>query len=151
LNELVRDDILRRKNTGAELTLLEAELWKRREEISAVLENSDPPAEHEFTNLKAAIDLLRNIVGAIDEEPDDVGSVKPGVKWKRAETTMAQIEIRRLHQGLNEQTKANVALEKYVALVLRLIEGKWSNFEEFTTPELGIIANYNYFPYYHRM
>lgn len=112
LNELVRDDILRQKNLGLELTALQQTLWKRRESISPVLPQSDPPAEYEFTSLKAAIEALRSLVGKVGEEVIDQDPQSAG-NWRKVEMAIAQSEIKRLQLCLSDQTKANVALEKY--------------------------------------
>lgn len=112
LNELVRDDILRQKNLGLELTPLQAELWKRREEIQPKLPQSDPPLGHEFSSLKGAIDLLRTIVGTISEDAVEAESSKGTMNWRRQEIAIAQAEIKRLQQCLVDQNKANAALER---------------------------------------
>ena len=111
LNELVRDDILRQKNLGLELTPLQETLWKKREEIQPTLTQGDPPLPHEFTSLKGAIDLLRSLVGTISEDAAD-SDAKGGSNWRRAEVAIAQTEIKRLQQCLVEQNKANSLLEK---------------------------------------
>ena len=113
LNELVRDDILRQKNLGIVLTPLQEKLWKRREEISPVLEQSNPPLDHEFTNLKTAIEFLRNLVGTITEEGVEAENSKGNVSWRKAEHILSQAEMRRLQQCLAEQSKANQALERH--------------------------------------
>lgn len=113
VNELVRDDILRQKNLGLELTPLQADLWKRREEIQPKLIQSDPPLDHEFTSLKAAIDFLRTMVGTIGDDAIDTESGKGSMNWRRQEIAIAQAEIRRLQQCLMDQSKANAALERY--------------------------------------
>jgi hypothetical protein len=118
INELVRDDILRQKNLGPELTPLAADLWKKREEIQPQLHQSDPPLDHEFVSLKGAIDVLRNLVGTIS---DDVNLDNAGKgNLRRNEITIAQTEIKRLQQIMAEETKSNVALEKY-AIVMSLL------------------------------
>jgi hypothetical protein len=112
LNELVRDDILRQKNLGLELTPLQAELWKRREEIQPRFPQSDPPLEHEFSSLKGAIDLFRTIAGTVSEDAVEAESTKGTTNWRRQEVAIAQVEIKRLQQCLADQNKANAALEK---------------------------------------
>jgi hypothetical protein len=113
LNELIRDDILRQKNLDLEQTPLQKTLWKRREEIQPILATSQQPMQHEFTSLKSVIDLLRGMVGTLNEdavERDNNG----GTNWRRNEISIAQTEIKRLQQCLVDQNKANAALEKYV-------------------------------------
>ena len=113
LNELVRDDILRQKNLGLELTPLQSELWKKREEIQPLLPQSDPPLDYEFTNLKGAIDVLRAIVGNIGEDTIlNAEDIKDSSTWRRNELAIGQMEIKRLQQCLADQNKANAALEK---------------------------------------
>jgi hypothetical protein len=112
MNELVRDDILRQKNLGLELTPLQIDLWKRREEIQPKLQQSEPPLDHEFSSLKAAIDYLRSMVSTISENGNDVESNKGSTNWRRPEIAIAQSEIKRLQQCLTDQNKANAALEK---------------------------------------
>jgi len=119
LNELVRDDILRQKNLGLELSPLQTELWKTREEIQPKLVQSDPPLDHEFNSLKGAIDVLRAIAGTTSEDIAEVDPSKLTTNWRRAEIAMASTEARRLQQCLMEQNKANVALEKCVISGLR--------------------------------
>jgi hypothetical protein len=114
VNELVRDDILRQKNLDLELTPLQADLWKKREEIQPILTQSDPPLEHEFRSVKEAIDFLRAFVGTVNEDAADAESGKGTVNWRRNETIIAQTELRRLQQCLVDQNKANSALEKYL-------------------------------------
>lgn len=114
LNELVRDDILRQKNLGLELTPLQTELWKTREEIQPNLVQSDPPLDHEFTSLKGAIDVLRAIVGPTGEDIAEADPSKLTMNWRRAEIAIASTEAKRLQQCLTEQNKANAALEKCV-------------------------------------
>lgn len=115
VNELVRDDILRQKNLGLELTPLQEELWKRRDAIQPNLPQSNPPLEHEFESLKGAIDVLRAIAGTIsDDIALDTDINKSSSNLRRNEIVIAQTEIRRLQQCLVEQTKANTALEKYI-------------------------------------
>lgn len=113
LNELVRDDILRQKNLDLKLTPLQVELWKRREEIQPKLPQSDSPLAHEFADLKAAIDVLRTMVGTISDDAMDTETSKGPMNWRRNEITIAHTEIRRLQQCLADQNKANAALEKY--------------------------------------
>ena len=113
VNLLVRDDILRQRNLGIELTPLKSELWLRREEIQPKLTQSDPPLEHEFTSLKSAIDVLRRLVGRMDDDVEPQGD-KGSTNWKRTEIAMAQAEIKRLQQCLSDQTKANESLERYL-------------------------------------
>jgi hypothetical protein len=146
LNELVRDDILRQKNLGLELTPLQAELWKRREEIQPKLPQSDPPLAHEFSSLKAAIDLLRTMVGTISDDGIDAETNKGSTNWRRNEIMIAQMEIRRLQQCLADQNKANAALEKYYHQISLLISvGKSSYFEQSTMPALNITVSCNLF------
>lgn len=114
LNELVRDDILRQKNLELELTPLQTELWKRREEIQPKLAQSDPPLDHEFTSLKGAIEVFRTIAGTTSEDMAEVDPNKFTTNWRRAEIAIASTEAKRLHQCLTEQNKANSALEKSV-------------------------------------
>jgi hypothetical protein len=113
----VRDDILRQKNLGLELTPLQSDLWKRREDIQPKLPQSDPPLEYEFPSLKAAIDVLRTMVSNISDSSVDTEITKGTINWRRSEITIAQSEIRRLQQCLADQNKANAALEKYFACV----------------------------------
>jgi hypothetical protein len=117
LNELVRDDILRQKNLGIDLTPLQSELWKKREEIQPNLPQSDPPLHHESTNLKGAVDMLRTLVGNVGEETGfNTGDVKESSSnWRRNEIAIAQLEIKRLQPCLADQNRANAALEKYLA------------------------------------
>jgi predicted RNase H-like nuclease (RuvC/YqgF family) len=112
LNELVRDDILRQKNLELELTPLQTELWKTREEIQPKLLQSDPPLDHEFTSLKGAIDVLRSIAGTVSEDLAEVDATKATTNWRRNEIAIASMEAKRLQQCLTEQNKANAALEK---------------------------------------
>lgn len=112
----MRDDILRQKNVELEMTPLQSDLWKRREDIQPKLPQSDPPLEHEFPNLKAAIDLLRTLVGNISDDPIDTENIKGRINWRRAEITMAQSEIKRLQQCLNNQNRTNAALERYFSI-----------------------------------
>jgi hypothetical protein len=112
LNELVRDDILRQKNLGLELTPLQEKLWKRREEIQPKLSQSNPPLGHEWVNLKAAIDYLRNMVGTIGDDVAVSGLVETPGNWRRQELTMSQNELKRLQQCLTDQSKANAGLER---------------------------------------
>ena len=130
LNELVRDDILRQKNLGIELTPLQAELWKRREEIQPTLSRSDPPLDYEFESLKGAVDLLRNLVGNIGEDLTwESEDGKEPSNWRRNEMALAQMELRRLQQSLADQNKANAALEKYFLYNFVLtFSGKLNNF-----------------------
>lgn len=115
LNELVRDDILRQKNLGIELTPLQSELWKIREEIQPVLPQSDPPRDYEFTDLKGVVDVLRSLVGNIGEDTVfNSGDIKDSSNWRRNELAIGQMEIKRLQQCLADQNRANAALEKYV-------------------------------------
>lgn len=115
LNELVRDDILRQKNLGIELTPLQSELWKIREEIQPVLPQSDPPRDYEFTDLKGVVDVLRSLVGNIGEDTGfNSGDTKDSSNWRRNELAIGQMEIKRLQQCLADQNRANAALEKYV-------------------------------------
>jgi hypothetical protein len=107
----VRDDILRQKNLEIELTPLKASLWKRRDEIQPTLAQSDPPLEHEFTSLKTAIDVLRRLVGTIDNGGELDGD-KGTTSWRHAEIAMAHTEIKRLQQCFSDQTKANEGLER---------------------------------------
>jgi hypothetical protein len=144
LNELVRDDILRQKNLGLELTPLQAELWKKREEIQPVLSQSDPPLEHEFTSLKLAIDLLRSMVGTIGDDAFDAESREGSTNWRRNEIAIVQTEIRRLQLCLNDQNKANAALEKYATTSFSInISGKLSSFVQFTMRESSTIVSCN--------
>jgi hypothetical protein len=113
LNELIRDDILRQKNLDLEQTPLQKALWKRRKEIQPVLETSEPPMQHEFTCVKGVVDLLRGMVGTLNEdavEADNNGAPN----WRRNEISIAQTEIKRLQQCLVDQNKANAALERCV-------------------------------------
>jgi hypothetical protein len=112
LNELVRDDILRQKNLGLEMTPLQEELWKRREEIQPRLDQSDPPLPHEWMSLKGAIDYLRNLVGTIGDDVLDLDLVKASGNWRQQELALGQDELKRLQQCLTDQTKANLALER---------------------------------------
>lgn len=115
LNELVRDDILRQKNLGIELTPLQSELWKIREEIQPVLPQSDPPRDYEFTDLKGVVDVLRSLVGNIGEDTVfNSGDINDSSNWRRNELAIGQMEIKRLQQCLADQNRANAALEKYV-------------------------------------
>ena len=110
---------MRQKNLGPELTPLATDLWKRREEIQPQLPQSEPPLDYEFVSLKGAIDVLRNLVGTIS---DDVNLDNAGKgNLRRNEITIAQTEIKRLQQIMAEETKANVALEKYVVFVISLL------------------------------
>lgn len=144
LNELVRDDILRQKNLGIELTPLQAELWKKREEIQPQLPQSDPPLDYEFPSLKAAIDVLRAIVGTITDDTVDIENIKGPINLRRTEIAIAQAEIKRLQQCLAEQNKANAALEKYSQQLSLLIDlGKSSYFVQCTMLVLNITANSN--------
>ena len=146
LNELVRDDILRQKNLGIELTPLQAELWRKREEIQPQLPQSDPPLDYEFPSLKAAIDVLRTIVGTITDDTVDIETIKGAINLRRTEIAIAQAEIKRLQQCLAEQNKANAALEKYSQRLSLLIDlEKSSYFVQCTMLELSIIANSNSF------
>jgi len=111
VNELVRDDILRQKNLDLEMTPLQTELWQRRDKIQPKLLQSDPALDHEFTNLKAAIDYLRTLVGTIIEDVDPE-SIRGSTNLRRMEIAIAQTEIKRLQTCLADQTKANLALEK---------------------------------------
>ena len=112
LNELVRDDILRQKNVGPELTPLQVELWKKREYIQPKLTRSDPSLDHEFNSLKGAIDVFRSIAGTLSDDAVEVDATKGTTSWRRAEIAIASTEAKRLQQCLTEQNKANVALEK---------------------------------------
>jgi hypothetical protein len=113
INELVRDDILRQKNLEIELTPLQQALWKRREEISPVLPQAEPPMDHEFISIKGAIEVFRTIVGTVAEEIIHIDALNSANNWRKAEISIAQTEIKRLQQCLSEQIKANVALERY--------------------------------------
>jgi len=113
LNELVRDDILRQKNLELELTPLQTELWKTREQIQPKLPQSDPPLDHEFTGLKGAIEVLRSIAGTVSEDMAEMDAAKANTNWRRTELGIASAEAKRLQQCLTEQNKANAALEKY--------------------------------------
>lgn len=112
LNELVRDDILRQKNLGLVLTPLQEKLWNRREEIQPKLSQSEPPLDHEWVSLKAAIDYLRNLAGTIGDNIADSELTKNSGNWRRQEQAIAQNELRRLQQCLTDQSKANTALER---------------------------------------
>jgi hypothetical protein len=102
---------LRQKYLGIELTALQTTLWKEREEIQPKLEVSKPPLPHEFSSLKAAIDLLRSMVGTLSEDVVDPDS-NSTTTWRRTEIAIAQTETKRLQQCLADQNKANAALEK---------------------------------------
>ena len=112
LNELVRDDILRQKNLGLELSPLQDELWKIREEIQPKLTRSDQPLDHEWVSLKAGVEYLRNMVGTLGDDIADSELVKGSANWRRQELAIAQNELRRLQQCLTDQSKANAALER---------------------------------------
>jgi hypothetical protein len=112
LNELVRDDILRQKNLNIEMTPLQEELWKRREEIQPKLDQSDPPLPHEWVSLKGAIEYLRNLVGGISDDVLHLDLVKASGNWRQQELALGQDELKRLQQCLTDQTKANLALER---------------------------------------
>jgi hypothetical protein len=90
-------------------------LWKIREEIQPNLPLSDPPLDHEFTNLKGAVDVLRTLVGNIGEETNlNAEDIKDSSNWRRNEIAIGQMEIKRLQQCLVDQNRANAALEKYL-------------------------------------
>jgi hypothetical protein len=112
------------------LTPLQAELWKRREEIQPALPQSNPSLDHEFGSLKGAVDLLRNLVGNLGEDLTlDAEDGKESSNWRRNEMALAQMELRRLQQSLADQNKANTALEKYFLYISFLISlGKLNNF-----------------------
>jgi hypothetical protein len=104
---------LRQKNLGPELTPLQETLWKKREELQPRLPQSDPPLDYEFASLKGALEVLRTLVGAINDDVNFDSTGKGANNLRRNEIAIAQTEIKRLQQVLIDQNKANAALEKY--------------------------------------